>query len=91
MIQENFQKKADSLGGNTHAVHTSSYRSHTISSSTGQPNIEYTDEINEFSFDEEKEILDHLNLYKNRDQIIKIRNSDDELCYFHSAVLRYAF
>jgi hypothetical protein len=35
LIHENFQKNADSLGGNTHTVHTSSYRSHTISSSTG--------------------------------------------------------
>jgi hypothetical protein len=35
LIHEDFQKNADSLGGNTHTVHTSSYRSHTISSSTG--------------------------------------------------------
>ena len=35
LIHEDFQKKADSLGGNSHTVHTSSYRSHTISSSTG--------------------------------------------------------
>ena len=34
-IQEDFQKNADSLVGNTHTVHTSSYRPHTISSSTG--------------------------------------------------------
>ena len=35
LIKEDFQKKADSLGGNSHTVRTSSYRSHTISSSTG--------------------------------------------------------
>ena len=35
LIKEDFQKNVDSLGGNTHTVHTSSYRSHTISSSTG--------------------------------------------------------
>lgn len=51
LIHEDFQKKADSLGGNSHTVHTSSYRSHTISSSTGLANNECTDEIIEFNFD----------------------------------------
>lgn len=91
LIIEEDPSKTDSMSGFSHTVHTSSYRSHATSTLTGQTNLEYTDEIIEFNEDQKIEILDYINSNKNREQLIKIRKSETEVRYLHSAVLRYAF
>ncbi len=71
LSKENQHVINDSLQGNTHsfqtenAFHTESYRSHAMSSKSGEENLGYTHEIIEFNFDEEIKIYEYINFYKN--------------------------